>query len=57
MLAWQLHATTRKTPHANINFEYGSEDISSRIFEILSCILHIFGIIYHVYTLRSADST
>ena len=38
-------------------FKYGGDDISSRIFEILSCITHIFGIIYHLYTLRSGDST
>ena len=29
------------------HFKYGGDDISSRNFEILSCILHIFGIIYH----------
>ena len=26
------------------HFKYGGDDISSRIFEILSCILRIFGI-------------
>ena len=59
MLAWQVHATTRDRTRDSTrkHFKYGGDDISLHIFEILSCIIHIFGIIYHLYNLRSDDST
>ena len=46
MLSWQLHGTTRETPHKNISNMAAivMDDISSDsgIFAILSCIIHFF---------------
>ena len=61
MMSWQLHGTTRETPHTNIPiWRQLSKTIfpQTRVFfEILSCIIHIFGIIYHLYILHSGDLT
>ena len=60
MLSWQLHGTTRETPHTNI-FNMAAiviDDSSSDSGFFNSKLYHyIFGIIYHLYTLHWGDST
>ena len=58
MLSWQLHAATLETPHTKIlNMAGTIFDQIHVSFEILSCIIHTFGIIYHLYARNEGDST